>query len=184
MTPESIAQVYERARCLYSETEVEAALDKMADSISFSLKEFNPVMLCVMNGGLIVSGKLATRLDFPLQIDYLHATRYRDQTTGSELQWKVYPSLSLQNRVVLIVDDIFDEGATLEQIVAYCQKQGASHVCTAVLVDKNHNRKMTTLKADFIGIEAEDSYLFGYGMDYKGYFRNAAGIFAVDPNDF
>ena len=98
MNPKLLTQVYERARCLYSESEVEAALDKLADAIEIRLKDSNPVMLCVMNGGLIVTGKLATRLDFPLQIDYLHATRYRDQTTGSDLQWKVTPSLSLQNR--------------------------------------------------------------------------------------
>ncbi len=183
MTPEQLTQVRSRTRCLYSETEVEAALDNMAIAISGALKESNPIVLCVMNGGLIVSGKLAIRLDFPLQIDYLHATRYRENTEGSNLEWKAYPSLPLKNRTVLIMDDIVDEGLTLDKIVTYCRYQGAKQVFTAVLVNKKHNRKVTTLSVDFVGIEAEDFYLFGYGMDYKGYFRNAAGIFAVDPAD-
>ncbi len=183
MTPEQIEAVFKRARCLHTEQQVEAALDNMANEIRAALKDSNPILLCIMNGGLIVTGSLATRLQFPLQIDYLHATRYRDKTVGSDLQWRSYPALSLEGRVVLIVDDILDQGTTLESIFKYCTQQGAQQVFTAVLVDKQHSRKLSTLAADFVGLEVEDHYLFGYGMDYKGYLRNAAGIYAVDDLD-
>ncbi|MBL4821702.1 MAG: hypoxanthine-guanine phosphoribosyltransferase [Gammaproteobacteria bacterium] len=183
MTPEEVKKVSATARCLYTEIEVEAALDRMAAAISGVLEQSSPILLCVMNGGLIVSGKLATRLRFPLQMDYLHATRYQDKTVGAELQWKVYPSLSLKQRTVLIVDDILDEGVTLGKIITYCQEQGARKIYTAVLVDKQHARKEAGISADFVGVEAEDYYLFGYGMDYQGYLRNAAGIYAIDDTD-
>ncbi len=155
----------------------------MAGQISDRLRESNPILLCIMNGGVIVTGKLACRLDFPLQIDYLHATRYREQTSGSDLQWKAYPSQPLKGRVVLLLDDILDEGTTLQKIIEYCQQQGAEAVLTAVLLDKQHDRKASDLKADITGLEVEDYYLFGYGMDYKGYLRNAAGIFAIAEAD-
>lgn len=183
MTLENIQAVSSRATCLYSEQEVEAAIDAMADAISGRLYGHNPILLCIMNGGLILTGRLATRLKFPMQMDYLHATRYRDKTHGADLHWERHPSISLQGRQVLVIDDILDEGETLAAVVAHCRAQGAQTVLSAVLVDKLHDRKATNLKADFVGLEVPDYYLYGYGMDYKGYLRNAPGIFAVDPAD-
>lgn len=184
MDKETLNAVFGRSSQLFSEAEVEKALDQMALEISDQLCEKDPILLCVMNGGLITTGKLATRLDFPLQLDYLHATRYRGETTGSDLQWQKHPSLNLEGRVVLIIDDIFDEGATLDAIVNYCSDGGAAEVFTAVLTDKQHDRKLTTLRADFVGLKIPDEYVFGYGLDYKGYFRNAAGIYAIDIIDY
>jgi hypoxanthine phosphoribosyltransferase len=183
MTPLDCVAVSQRASCLCTEQQVEAALDRMAVQISAQLAEQNPILMCVMHGGLIVTGKLSTRLDFPLQLDYLHATRYRGETSGSELHWRSYPTLDLAGRSVLIIDDIFDVGATLHSIVDYCRQQGAAKVYTAVLVDKQHDRKIPGLKPDFIGLQLPDSYLYGYGMDYKGYLRNAAGIYAIAEED-
>lgn len=183
MKPEEIRRVSRRARCLHNEAKVEAALDKMAKEISQKLSGSNPILLCIMNGGLITTGKLATRLDFPLQLDYLHATRYRGQTSGSDLHWETYPKLALKDRVVLIVDDILDEGVTLQQILCHCREQGAEAVYAAVLINKKTAGKLSAVEADFIGLEIGDDYVFGYGMDYKGYLRNAAGIFAVAKED-
>ena len=183
MTPEQVKQVWARARCLYSEAEVEAALDRMADEITGRLAASNPILMCVMHGGLIVTGKLAARLPFVLQLDYLHATRYRDQTSGADLQWRSRPTLNLQDRVVVLIDDILDEGETLHQVRNFCLDQGCAEVFSAVLIDKQHDRKTTPITADFVGLQTEDYYLFGYGMDYKGYLRNAAGIFAIDDAD-
>ncbi|MCH8136891.1 MAG: hypoxanthine-guanine phosphoribosyltransferase, partial [Proteobacteria bacterium] len=162
----------------------ERALDNMAAAIGAKIGAGNPIVLCLMNGGLITTGKLATRLDFPLQLDYLHATRYREQTSGSEeLRWEAYPQLSLTNRVVLVVDDILDQGLTLEGVLSYCREQGAEAVYAAVLINKTPARKLSPLVADFVGLEIGDDYVFGYGMDYRGYLRNAAGIFAVAKQD-
>jgi hypoxanthine phosphoribosyltransferase len=175
---EHIKQVRAEADRLVSIEQAELALDNMAAAITARHQNNNPLIVCVMNGGLIVTGCLLSRLDFPLEQDYLHATRYRGDTRGGELRWLVEPQYTLSNRHVLIVDDILDEGYTLAAIVAHCQKSAAASVETAVLVEKMHNRKQG-LQADYIGLELEDRYLFGYGMDYKGFLRNAPGIFAV-----
>ncbi|MEI6209036.1 MAG: hypoxanthine-guanine phosphoribosyltransferase [Desulfuromonadales bacterium] len=168
------------ADLLVTESEVATAIGRIAEEISFQLKESNPILLCVMNGGLIFTGHLLPKLMFPLEVDYLHATRYGYKTNGSKLQWTVRPQLDLRNRTVLLLDDILDEGLTLAAIADYCRSQGATEVFMAVLIEKLHLRKVTPgMRADFSGIEVGDRFLFGYGLDYKGYWRNAPGIYAV-----
>nr|WP_019364866.1 hypoxanthine-guanine phosphoribosyltransferase [Pseudomonas luteola] len=175
-----IRNVMAEADCLFDESQVEAAIGKVAEAITADLADRNPVMFCVMNGGLIFAGKLATKLNFPLEMSYLHATRYRNQTTGGELFWKAKPEISFIDRDVLIVDDILDEGHTLNAIIEFCKHAGAKAVHTAVLIDKDHDRKAVLgLKATYSGLSCIDRYIFGYGMDYKGYWRNAPGIYAV-----
>ena len=166
------------ADCLYTHAQVQTALDEMAAAITQKLADHDTLVLCVMTGAMIPAGHLLTRLNFPLQIDYIHATRYRGNTAGGRLNWLVRPTHAIKGRHILIIDDIYDEGITLSSIVEYCWDEGAAEVCTAVLINKLHERKHP-LTVDFVGLETADRYLFGYGMDYKGYLRNAAGIFAV-----
>ena len=179
ITAQQVLEAYHTADLLHSEQAVEAALDRMAAEITARLAGSNPVLLCVLTGGIIPAGKLAGRLDFPLQMDYLHATRYRGATRGGELRWIAHPSIELRDRAVLVVDDILDEGGTLAAILEHCREQGASAVYSAVLVDKLHDRKYHGIHADFTGLTVPDRYVFGYGMDYKSYLRNAPGIYAV-----
>src|SRR3569623_247551 len=101
-----------RAERLYYKQDIEAAYDRMAAAITARLADCNPLVLSVMVGGLIPSGQLLPRLEFPLQMDYLHATRYHGGTQGGDLHLIVRPSYSLKDRVVLLIDDILDEGVT------------------------------------------------------------------------
>ena len=183
VTPEEAAQVFAEADCLVTGAEIDQALDRMAQAITDALAESNPLVICVMTGGLVAAGQLLTRLNFPLELDYLHATRYRGETSGgAEVHWLAEPRNSLEGRTVLLIDDILDEGHTLAAIQAYCRGNGAAEVHTAVLVDKLHDRKHPDAEADYVGVEVEDRYLFGSGMDYKEYWRNAPGIWAVKDN--
>lgn len=176
---DSMRELMENADCLISQQQVEQALDRMAEQISEDLGDKLPVFYCVMNGGLITTGHLLTRLGFPLEVDYLHATRYRNELRGGELFWRVSPEIPMAGRHVVIVDDILDEGTTLAAILNYCKQAQAASITTAVLVDKRHDRKAVPgLTADYCGLEVADRYVFGFGMDYKGYWRNAPGIFA------
>jgi len=172
-----VQQVQENADLLHDEQTVEAALDKMAADINSKLADAEPLVLCVMNGGIVTAGKLLTRLTIPLTIDAINASRYRNQTFGSGIEWILKPRAILQDRTILIIDDILDEGITLAAIYDYCIEQGARAVYSAVLIDKKIGRDKP-IQADFVGLETENRYLFGYGMDYKGYCRNAAGIYA------
>ena len=178
---QELMQVRRDARQLYSQDQVEAAIGKLAIQLTEDYSERFPLFVTIMNGGMIFAGHLLTRLDFPLEMDYLHASRYLGDTRGGDVEWIVTPGDSLSGRDVIILDDILDVGSTLLAIVDACHAQGATSVKTCVLVDKVHDRKARPgLKADYTALEAEDFYLFGMGMDYKGYWRNAPGIFAVE----
>ena len=173
-----IRQVRAEADCLASAEVVGAALDRIARDVAAKYADKNPLLICIMNGGLIVTAELMLRLDFPLEQDYMHASRYRGNTSGGEIKWVVEPAHELTGRAVLIVDDILDEGHTLAAIVDHCRQAGAASVESIVLVEKLHDRKHG-IEADYVGLQVEDRYVFGYGMDYKGFLRNAPGIFAV-----
>jgi len=180
MTVDEANRALREADLLVTGQEVTAAMERLAEEIATHLAQDNPITLCVMNGGLIFAGQLLTRLAFPLEVDYCHASRYGNNTTGRALEWLVRPQLELRDRTVLILDDILDEGVTLAAIADYCRTAGAARVLIAVLVNKQHDRKASPgFRADFTAIEVEDRFLFGYGLDYQGYWRNAAGIYAV-----
>jgi hypoxanthine phosphoribosyltransferase len=177
---QQIIRTREEADCLADQTAVEAALDRMAAEITARLQHSNPLIYTVMNGGLIFAGQLLTRLPFPLETAYLHATRYGLATRGTLLDWRVRPTQDLRNRSVLVLDDILDEGHTLAAIIEHLREEGAREVLSAVLVHKLHERKAYPgMRADFTGLEIADRFLYGYGMDYLGYWRNAPGIYAV-----
>jgi hypoxanthine phosphoribosyltransferase len=170
--------VYKRSDQLYSLEEVEAAIDAMAVKITSVLADKDPLVLTLMNGGLIPAGRLLSRLDFPLRQDYVHATRYREETRGQGLIWVRKPVIPLRGRTVLIVDDILDEGYTLAALLQACRDMQAEAVYSALLCAKSHGRG-ANIKGDFVALQVPDRYVFGYGMDYQGYLRNAPGIFAV-----
>ncbi|HEX5127030.1 MAG TPA: hypoxanthine-guanine phosphoribosyltransferase [Rhodocyclaceae bacterium] len=185
MTPKEILlhdvrQAMSSAECLVSAEGVDKALDAMAVAISRRIADRDPLIYVVMNGGLVLAGQILTRLQFPLEVSYLHATRYGHDTTGKLLDWRVRPTHDLRGRTVLVLDDVLDEGYTLLAVMEYLRNEGASEVLSAVLVDKRHDHKAQTgMRPDFFGIEAPDRFLFGCGMDYKGYWRNAPGIYAI-----
>ncbi len=178
VTPEQAWEVFQQADCLFSEPQVESALDNMAAAIRRQLAATNPVVVCLMNGGVVPFGKLLTRLQFPLQVDYVHATRYGARIQGGNLEWLAGPFVTARDRTILLVDDILDEGTTLAAIEARYRADGAKRVFKAVLTRKDRPRKVA-IDVDFVGLEIPDRYVFGYGMDYKGSLRNAPGIDAV-----
>ena len=182
ITPEHAQQVYDNADLIYSHEQMTEALDRLALQLSDRVADANPLVLSVMNGGLIPTGYLVTRLNFPLQLDYLHATRYRGNTTGGELYWYTRPQESLKDRVVVLIDDILDEGHTLKAIVEECYSAGAKEVVSVAVLEKMHGRPKA-ISADFTGLPVEDRYVFGFGMDYKEYLRNAPGVYAVKEDE-
>ena len=183
LTQAELNRIRSEADELHGPEQIHAALDRMAAEITASMADSLPVVLCVLTGGIIPTGHLLTRLAFPLESDYLHATRYRGETSGrQEVQWVSEPDISLSGRTVLVVDDILDEGNTLADILRFCNESGARQVYSAVLIQKRHDRRDPAVQADFVGLEVDDRYVFGFGMDYKGYLRNLNGIFALGNN--
>ncbi len=181
VTLEHLRQVRAEAECLCTKAQIEEALDRLAAQLNEQFAHANPIVLAIVTGGIVPAGLLLPRLNFPLQLDYAHATRYRGETQGNELSWLKEPGIPMKNRTVIIVDDILDEGITLQQVSLYCRNQGAAAVYSCVLTDKQRSRAPGGMaRADFTGLNIPDRYVFGYGLDYRGYWRNADGIYAVN----
>ena len=166
------------AELIHSEATVQAALAAVAGRIHARLVDKNPLVLCVMTGGVIFTGQLLPRLDFPLDFDYLHATRYGADTQGGKISWRMAPWTSVKGRTVLVVDDILDEGVTLAAVKDSLMHLGAAEVLLAVFTDKQ-NGKSKPIAADFVGLPVPDRFVFGYGMDVNGAWRNLPAIYAM-----
>ncbi len=172
-------EIFQQADLIVAPERIQVALDDLARQLTEAFADQDPLFLMVMNGAVIFAGHLLPRLHFPLEIGYLHATRYRGATRGGELHWIAQPSLSVTDRVVVVLDDIYDEGLTLQAIVDSLKAAEAKAVYSAVLANKDHPRKPPNFQVDFCGLTLPDRYVFGFGMDYGEYLRQYPAIYAA-----
>jgi len=170
--------ILQQAELLYSAEQVQASLHKVARQINAALADTHPLVLSVMGGAVVFSGQLLPLLEFPLDFDYVHVSRYGEAKHGGKICWKVEPCENVRGRVVLVLDDILDEGHTLAALRQRVMELGASRFYSAVFADKRHGRDKP-VHADFVGTELPDRFVFGYGMDIEGAWRNLPAIYAV-----
>jgi hypoxanthine phosphoribosyltransferase len=168
----------EESDLVASADDVQAALRRVAAEIDTRLAERYPLVLAVMGGAVVFAGQLLPLLRFPLDFDYIHASRYGAATRGAELDWRVTPPDSVRGRTVLVVDDILDGGDTMAAIREKLLALGAEGFHCAVLVEKTLARQKP-IRADFVGLRIPDRFVFGYGMDAKGFWRNLPEIRAM-----
>src|SRR3989338_3409278 len=173
-----VREVLRDADLICSAEQVQAALQRVAQQINAALADKHQLVLSVMDGAVVFSGQLLPLLDFPLDFDYVHVSRYGNARQGGAMHWKVEPRENVRGRVVLVLDDILDEGRTLDELRKRVMELGASKFYSAVLADKQHGRKKP-IHADFVGIELPNRFVFGYCMDIEGAWRNLPAIYAV-----
>lgn len=177
--PSELALALQTAECVHDRATIETAIARMGAQVTQSLQGERALFLTVLHGGLIFAGALALAIGCDLELDYVHATRYRGGTRGGELHWLRKPVAAMRGRTVILADDILDEGHTLAALREACLAEGACRVLLAVLCEKRHARRVPGLAADFIGVEVPDRYVFGYGMDYHEQGRNLPAIYAL-----
>jgi len=178
LSSEEAGQILDTAEQIYSASVVSETVRRMAADITDTLSGQYPLVLSVMGGAVVFTGQLLPLLEFPLSFDYLHVSRYNDETKGGKVDWKVVPHTSVKDRVVLVLDDILDEGITLASIRERIMESGAKAFYNAVFANKDIGRSKP-IKADFVGVTLPDRYVFGFGMDIYGLWRNLPAIYAV-----
>ena len=157
---------------------VTRAVHRVAAEVTRALESAHPLVLTVMSGAVVFTGQLLPLLEFPLDLDYIHVTRYGDAVSGGRIEWKMFPDAKIAGRVVLIIDDILDEGHTLVEIRRRVLAAGASGFYAAVFADKDIGRNKP-IAADFVGVTLPNRFVFGYGMDVKGAWRNLPAVYAM-----
>ena len=178
MTVEQARELWASSEEIVSAQEVQDSLDRMASEITDKMGNDFPLVLSVMGGAVVFTGMLLPKLQFPLEFDYIHLSRYNNKTVGGEMQWRVAPRESVKDRVVLVLDDILDEGETMAAIRQRIMDMGAKEFHAAVLCEKTLT-KLKPMHPDFCGFKVPDRYVFGCGMDVKGYWRNLGAIRAL-----
>ncbi|HTH95371.1 MAG TPA: hypoxanthine-guanine phosphoribosyltransferase [Rhodocyclaceae bacterium] len=178
MTPQEAERILANAEQIRSAEEVNRAVESVAAALNTDFCGRNPLVVSVMGGAVIFTGQLLPKLTFPLDFDYVHVTRYGEATSGGTLKWVVEPRTQVVGRTVLLLDDILDEGVTLAAIRTHLLSLGATDVITAVFADKDIGRAKP-LRADYIGMTLPNRFVFGYGMDVAGAWRNLPAIYAM-----
>lgn len=179
MEVQQARDILAKADLVHAPEAVLTALQRVAGEITAVLAEKNPLVLCVMTGGVIFAGQLLPKLEFPLDFDYLHVTRYGQDTQGGKLSWRSAPWTPVKGRTVLVIDDILDEGVTLAAVCDSLKRLGAAEVLMAVFADKA-NGKNKPVKADFVAVSVPDRFVFGFGMDVHGAWRHLPAIYALN----
>ena len=169
------------ARLLVPRGDVDAAFGRLAAATQALVEEDSCVVMGVLLGGLLPLARLVSQLHGDFVLDTCRVGRYGDATRGGSPQWLAQPRVALRDRHVVLVDDIYDEGVTLEFLVRHCQQAGALHITTVVLVRKRHGRAQAGLQPDLVGLEVGDEYVFGCGMDYQGRWRHLPDLWALPP---
>jgi len=178
LTCQQAKLILNEAELIHSEQVVSQTVQRMADDITQALSHQQPLVLCVMGGAVVFTGQLLPQLRFPLDFDYLHLTRYDKALMGGEIRWQVEPRENMQDRVVLVLDDILDEGITLAAIRDKVLENGAKAFYSAVLAEKETGQSKP-FRADFVGLSVPNRYVFGFGMDIHGAWRNLPAIYAT-----
>lgn len=175
-------QVFETAELIHSAAAVDAAIARVAAEITAKLQDQFPLVLSVMGGAVVFTGRILPLLNFPLDFDYIHASRYGAATSGGVIDWKVEPKGNVAGRVVLVLDDILDIGDTMLAIRERVLGLGARAFFSAVLTDKKKTAAKP-IRADFVGLDLPDRYVFGCGMDAHGIWRNLPAIYALRQDE-
>jgi hypoxanthine phosphoribosyltransferase len=175
-----IEEARRSAVMLYSPQEIEAAIARMAGEAAAVVAGRDPVVLPIMLGGIFTAVRLCAYFDFPYELDRLELGRYGRSLRGGDLEWRVDPAVELGGRVVLLVDDVLDTGVTLAAVQGRLSALGVAAQYTAVLVVKEIREARERPAVDFRGVRCDDRYVFGCGMDYKGYWRGLPALYAVN----
>jgi hypoxanthine phosphoribosyltransferase len=178
MLPDEAWKVLKEAELICDSDTVQKAIKRMSGDISALLQDSNPIVLVIMRGGVFFAGQLLPLLHFPLELEYAHASRYGDMTSGGALRWTVAPPASVRGRAVLVLDDILDAGETLRAVRAEVLSLGAASCHLAVLAQKDIGRSKP-VSADFVGVTLPNRYVFGCGLDVHGAWRNLPEIYAL-----
>jgi len=164
---------------LYTQKQIDARVKGMADEINAVYAGQEVLAVCVLKGAFMFFADLTRLLNMPLELDFIELKSYGADTISSgEVTLIRDLSVDVQNKHILIVEDIADTGITLKYLTRVLYARGAKSIKTAAFLDKPSRRK-TDLKTDFTGFTIPDKYVVGYGLDLAEKYRNLKAIYCL-----
>jgi hypoxanthine phosphoribosyltransferase len=169
-------------KVLLSETDLSGGVNRIAQQVT-AIYGRNPLtIVAVMTGSLVFLADLIRRLEMPIRVSLIQASSYRGGTSSGELAINDQVMLDIRGREVLVIDDIFDTGKTLAEIVCHLRLQEPTSVRSVVLLRKTGCQTVTQVP-DLVGFEIPNEFVVGYGLDYEDQYRNLPFVAALQPSD-
>jgi hypoxanthine phosphoribosyltransferase len=165
---------------LVSRDALTEAVDRIAAELTEDVGECNPVLIGVLTGAFVFMADLVRRLEFPLEVEFMAASSYGDDTVAGELEIACDVNCDLAGRHVVIVDDIADTGQTLTALARMLQERDAASVRTCCLLDKP-DRRTCDFDPDYVGVTIPDQFVVGYGLDFAGRHRHLPFVGVLRP---
>lgn len=170
----------ETIRVLIPEEEVDQRIKELGEKISKDYAGKQIHLICILKGGVFFMCELAKRITVPVSMDFMCVGSYGDGTKSSGVV-RIAKDLdeSIENKEVLIVEDIVDSGNTLYYLMDVLKKRNPAGIRLCTLLDKP-DRRVRDVKADYFGFEIPDKFVVGYGLDYAQKYRNLPYIGVVE----
>ena len=177
-------QVRFRMKVLLTESQIQAGVERLAAEIAAHYGDRPLTIVAVMTGGIVFVADLIRRLNMPLRLAVVRARSYRGEaTTPGELAIDDESMLDVAGREVLVVDDIFDTGNTLFELLSRMDELRPASVRSCVLLRKSGRRRVN-IAPDHAAFDIPDEFVVGYGLDYQDLHRNLPFVAALEPHEF
>jgi hypoxanthine phosphoribosyltransferase len=168
-------------RVLYSKEEIDRRMDELAEQLTAEYKDQRPLIISVMTGAVLFTVDMIKRMDIMAKLDFIDVSSYFGGTSSTGKVKLVQDLKSdVKGRSIIIMEDIVDTGHTLKYLIDLLNERGAKSVKVCTLLDKPEGRQVE-VKADYVGFNVPNEFLVGYGLDYKGYYRNLPYVGILKP---
>ena len=170
-------------RVLFSEEEIEKRVAELGKEISEYYKDKNLLLVSVLKGSVVFMADLMRHITVPCSIDFMAVSSYKDGTVSTgNVQIRKDLDIDLKGYDLLVVEDIFDSGKTLQHLTDVLMLRNPNSIRLCTLLDKPDRRDPNvTIKADYIGMQVPDLFVIGYGLDYAQKYRNLPYIGIIKP---
>ena len=157
--------------------EIDAQVSHIAQVISADYKDRELILIGILKGAFIFLSDLIRQLSIPVKVDFMCVSSYGDHTaTSGRIKLIKDVDIDINNKDVLIVEDIVDTGITLSYLVDHLHASGASSVRICTLIDKRERRE-TDVRVDYACHTVDKGFLVGYGLDYAVFYRNLPEVY-------
>lgn len=169
-------------KILVTEQQIQDSVNQVAEAIRNRESGKPLTVIAIMTGSIVFLADLMRKLDQPIRVGVVQTSSYKGGTTRGPLSINSDMMLDVEGRDVLLVDDIFDTGHTLEKVVEMIDELGPKSVKSAVLLLKR-GRQEVKMRPDYVGFEIPDEFVVGYGLDYRDMYRNLPYLAALEDSD-